>query len=535
MKRFLLPALLAALVLTACGGGVAEEASPLSVLPERAVISIVLNDPAGMVRNIDSYIEEGAPVLGVNLLENLICEQLDVSSLDSMPARYGFDPSGTVVFWMESAMPQSMGMAVSAPDFPLFVSLMEEMGVELANEEPLDGVAVYSMDAENGTMYLAGVRGVALMAMSSVKLETLISGLAPDVSDEVVPTSLTMKINLSMIGPMAAAQMPMARMMMMQGMAADTTMPSFAPAFMDVYMDGIEAFLTQADMLELTFITEPENFVMRKRISFVPGTDLAEILVHTSGTNMLDYLTQGDLATVRFRMPEEIAFEITKAFTEVFTTELSEDNLHFWASMASNGAVSIYDDDFIHMVAAYELTADVSIEDIAEMYSEYLGVIMPYIEQNEEMANSFNFQDNGIIQVDGVDFYSLTMTILPDSAASISLTFDYWMTVHDGALLLETAPQPAVLQSIISGDYIPAQLAGTGDMAGDMSLAGYLNMVMAMRPNANGMDIPELGSDVVLTWDGTFADGEVTGEMSMDGSDAVATGFAFFGMIAAMQ
>ncbi|MCK5130951.1 MAG: hypothetical protein KAR40_02230 [Candidatus Sabulitectum sp.] len=532
MKRFLLPALLAVLIITACGGGgVAEEASPLSVLPERAMISIVLNDPAGMVRNIDGYIEEGAPVLGVNLLENLICEQLDVSSLDSMPARYGFDPSGPVVFWMESAMPQSMGMAVSAPDFPLFVSLMEEMEVELANEEPLGGVAVYSMDAENGTMYLAGVRGVALMTMSSAKLETLISCLAPDVSDEVAPTSLTMKINLSMIGPMAAAQMPMARMMMMQGMAADTTMPSFVPAIIDVYMDGIEAFLTQADMLELTFITGPEDFVMRKKISFVPGTDLAEILVHTSGTNMLDYLTQGDLATVRFRMPEEIAFEITKAFTEVFTTELSEDMLHFWASMASNGAVSIYDDDFIHMVAAYEVTADISIEDIAVMYSEYLGVIMPYIEQNEEMANSFNFQDNGIIQIDGVDFFSLTMIILPDSAASI--TFDYWMTVHDGALLLETAPEPAVLLNIVSGDYISAELEGTGEMAGEMSLAGYLNMVMAMSPD--GMDIPELGSDVVLTWDGTFADGEAVSEMSMDGSDAVATGFAFFGMIAAMQ
>lgn len=532
MKRFLLPALMAALVFMACGTDATfEEASPLSVIPERAMIAVVLNDPAGMVINIDRYIDGGAPILGVNLLENLICEQLDISSLDSMTSRYGFDPSGQVVFWMESAMPSSMGMAISAPDFPLFISLMEEMGVEFTLEEPLGDHSVYSVDGKNGTMFLAGVRGVALMAMSSAKLEVLIADLSNEVTFEVLPASLSMKFNLSMIGPMAAAQMPMARMMMMQGMAADTTMPPFVPAIMDVYMDGIEAFLTQADVLELSLIAGPEDFVLKKRITFISGTELAELLVPSSDLDMIQYITQGDMATVRFRMPQEIAYSITKAFTEVFTEELNDNILQFWASMASNGAVSIYGDDFIHMVAAYQVSADVTIEDIAASYSEYLDVIMPFIDQNEEMANSFSFQDNGIVQVDGTDFYSLSITIVPDSTANMS--FDYWMTVHDGALLLETSPHPDILLSIVSGDYIPAELEGTGEMAGEMSLAGYMNMIMAFSPN--GMDIPELGSDVIFSWNGGYGDGEIFGEMSMNGRDAVATGFAFFGLISAMQ
>lgn len=532
MKLYLLPVLFIALLLTGCDTDTPTDvASPLSVVPENAMITVILNDPAEMIRNIDGYIEEGAPLLGVSLLENLICAQLGISSLDSIPGKYGFNPSGQIAFWMESAMPTSMGMAVSAPDFPLFISLMEEMGLELTAEEPLSGAAVYSVDVENGTLYLTGVQGVALMAMSSMKLEALISALSSDASIQVPSASLTMNFNLSMIGPMAAAQMPMARMMMMQGMATDSTMPVFVTAIMDVYMDGIEAFLTQADALEITFIADTEDFVMNKRISFVPGTPLADMLVPLSGDDMLSHITQGDMATVSYRMPEEIAYEVTKAFSEVFTTELSDEMLHFWASLASNGAVSIYNDDFIHMVAAYEVTSDVSIEDIASMYAEYLGIVMPFIQQNPDINDSFNFQDNGIVSINGSDFYSMSMTILPDSTASMN--FDYWMTIHDGALLLETAEEPVILLSIISGDYIPAELEGTGEMVGEMSLAGYMNMVMAMSPN--GMDIPEIGSDVVFFWDGTYINGGISGTMSMDGSDAVAAGFAFAGLIAATQ
>ncbi len=524
--------LLTSLVLMACGGGdAAEEASPLSVVPERAMISVVVSDPAGMVRNIDGYIKDGAPALGENLLENLICEQLAVPCLDSMTSRYGFDPSGQVVFWMESAMPQSMGMAASAPDFQLFISLLEEMGAELTDEEPILGEAVYSVDAEDGVKYLAGVRGVALMAASSEKLETLISNLMPAASDDAVPASVTMKFNLSMIGPMAAAQMPMARMMMMQSMAADTAMPVFMPAFMDVYLDGIESFLTQADMMELTLVIEPENFVIRKRATIIPGSFLAETFASVSETDMIQYITQGDVATARFRMPSEIAYLATKAFTEVFTSEISDENLRFWGTMVSNGAVSVYNDDFVHMTAAYEIAEGTTLEEIAAVYADYFGVFIPYMEQNAEMANFFSIQDNGIVQVDGVDFYSMSMSIQTDTTSA--MTFDYWLTVRDGVLLLETAPDPDNLLSIVAGDYIPAELDGTGDMAGEMSLAGYIDLIMTMSPG--GMDISETGSDVIFKWDGGYGENEIYGEMSMDGSDAVATGFAFYGLISAMQ
>ena len=428
-------------------------------------------------------------------------------------------------------MPGSMGMAVSAPDFPLFLSLMEEMGMEIVVEEQLGGVAVYSMDSEKGTIFFAGVQGVALMAMSTAKLQTLINGLSSETHYQAVPASLTMKFNLSMIGPMAAAQMPMARMMVAQGMAADTTMPAYLPGIMDVYLDGIESFLSQADMMEFTLITGPEDFVVKKNVSFVSGSAFGEMLVATDEADMISNITRGNVATVRFQMPSEIAFQITKAFTDVFTTDVSDEILHFWSTMASNGAVAVYDDDFIHMVVAYEVEDDLTIEEVAVLYSDYLEALMPFLVQSEETANAFSIQDYGIVQVEGVDFYSMSMSIQIDTISTMN--FDYWLTVHDNALLMETAPQPELLLSIVSGDYTPAELDGTGQMAGEMSMAGYFKLIMSVSPD--GMDIQEIGSDVIFNWDGGYSEGEIYGEMSMNGSDAVSTGFAIFGLLSAME
>jgi len=531
MKRLVLPALFTALALVACGTDPVEVASPLSVIPESAMISIVLNDPAGMVRNIDGYIEEGAPILGEKLLENIICGQLEVPSLDSVQVRYGFNPSGQIAFWMQSAMPQSMAMAVSAPDFPLFITLLEEMGVEFSAEDPVNGTAVYSMESEEGTMYMAGVSGVALMAMSAEKLEALISGLSSDVSVQIPETSLFLQFNLSMIGPMAVAQMPMARMMITQRMAADTTMPYFVPAIMNVYMDGIEAFLSQADMLELTLITGEEDFVLRKKISFLPDTYLAGMSMDNQERDMLGSITSGDVATVRLQMPSEMAFDISKAFTEVFIPDADEEMLQLWSAMASNGAFAIYNDSFFHVVSAYQTDEDITVEYVARMYAEYLDTFASALDESMEMSSFFTVQDNGLIEVNGTDFYSMLMTVATDSTGTMD--FNYWLTVHDGALFLEIAPQPDILLSIVSGDYTPAVLESDGEMAGEISLAGYIKLIMSMSPG--GMDIPVIGSDVIIRWKGNYTDGAMSGEMVMDGSDAVATGFAFFGLIAATQ
>lgn len=528
MKKVLFPALLAMMLVAACGEQPTEQANPLSLVPENAMVVVTLNDPAGVVRNIDGYIEGGAPILGAKMLENLICEQLAISSLDSMPVRYGFDPSGLVVFWMESAMPNSMGMAVSAPDLPLFLSLMEEMGAVFTDEEPVNGNPVYSIDTGDGTVYITGSQGVAIMTMSAAKIETLLGELS-DQSFDVAPTSFTLHLNLSMIGPMVAGQMPMARTLMMQGLAEDPTMPDFIPGIMDVYMDGIQLVLTEADKMTVTMVVGPEDFVITKDVTFIEGSELAGMLVSPGGRDMLELVPAGDVATVRFRMPTDIAFGITKAFTDVFTQEIPEENLQFWSSMSSNVAMSLYDDGPMHFVAAYELSGDISIEEIAAMYSEYMSLFSDMFDNFGEMEDFFTIVDNGMIQIDGVDFYSMSMSIAVDSVSSMS--FNYWMTVYDGALLLETAEQPEMLLSVVSGEFVSAELAGTGDMAGEMSLAGYLSMIMAFSPN--GMDLPEIGSDVLIRWDGGFDNGAIHVVMTMNGRDAVATGFAFFGLLSA--
>lgn len=531
MKSHLLVVLFVVLIFAACGveEPASENANPLSVIPEDVMVSVIINNSTGMMNNIDGYIEEGAAAIGQNFLENLICTELNITSFDSIPANFGIDPAGQIAFWMENATPQSMGLAASAPDFDLFITVLQDLGEELTNEEPINGIAVYSLHTDDGTKYLAGSDGVLLISASIAKLETMLSNLSSEQLRELFPTSLTVNVNLAMIGPMAAAQMPMAKMMMMQGMSSDTTMPDFMPAMMDVYMDGIEALLTQADQLEFTLIAGSEEFVMKKRVSFLPETELATLLNTTEAEDMLSSITQGDIATVRYQMPEELTFIVSKAFSEVFTSEINEEMIGFWSEITANGAVALFNGDFIHMVAAYETDGSVTLEQIAEMYSEYLNAIMPLFQQNAELAGAFSIQDNGIVQVEGNDFYSISMSILPDEDAGFN--FDYWIAIHDGAMLLETAAQPDILLDIISGDYTPAELAGSGAMAGELSLAGYLNMVMSM--SSEGIELPEVDTDVIISWDSNCEDGVLYNEMSFDGSDAVATGFVFAGLIGA--
>jgi len=528
MKRYLFPALLAAVLIAGCGEGPVEQANPLSLVPENSMIVVTLNDPAGVVRNIDGYIEDGASLLGANMLENLICEQLAIPSLDSMETRYGFDPSGLVVFWMENAMPNSMGMAISAPDLPLFLSLMEEMGAQFTDEEPVNGNPVYSIDTGDGTVYITGSGGVAIMTLSQVKLEPLLGKLS-DQGEEVLPTSLTMHFNLAMIGPMVAGQMPMARTIMMQGLAEDPTMPEFVPGLMNVYMDGIQLILTQADQATVTMEIGPEDFVITKDVSFLEGSELAGMMVSPGGRDLLELIPEGDVATVRFRMPEEITIGIINAFTEVITPNIPAENLQFWAGMSSNAALAMYNDGPMHLVAAYDLQEDVSLEDIAAMYTEYMNAFTDAFQSFGDIGQFLNITDNGIVEYEGVDFYSMSMDIETDTLTAMS--FDYWMTIQDGALLLEMAEEPSLLIDVASGDFTPAELSGTGDMAGEMSLAGYLAMIMAFSPN--GMDLPEISSDVIIRWNGSFENGGIHAVMTLNGRDAVATGFAFFGLLSA--
>lgn len=530
MKRFLFSVLCILLLTAGCGKGPSEQANPLSLVPETAMITVTLNDPAGIVRNIDGFIADGAPVLGLNRLENLLCEQLAIQSLDSMQERYGFDPSGVVVFWMENATPNSMGLAASAPDLSLFLTLMEEMGAVLTDEEPVKGNPVYSTDTGQGTIYITGSGGVVIMAMSSAKIETLLENLSGE-GAEVTPASLTLEFNLAMIGPIIAGQMPMARTLMMQGLAEDPEMPDFVPGLMDVYMDGIQMVLTEADRMTVTVAAGSEDFVVTHDVTFKEGSRLAGMLVEQGGRDMLELVPGGDVATLRFRAPSEMAFGVTKAITDVFTADIPEENLQFWSSMTSNVGMAMYRGDPFHVVAAYEISDGITLEDVSSMYQDYLLVFGDVFRNSGVLEEAFTITDNGMVTVDGIDFYSLSMSIAPDSLNEMS--FNYWMTIHDGALLLEIADEPVLIGDVVAGRYTPAELADNGDIAGQMSLQGYLSMVMAFSPE--GVGLPETGSDVMVMWDGGFENGAIHTRMTMNGGDAFATGFAFFEYLSALM
>ncbi len=129
-------------------------------------------------------------------------------------------------------------------------------------------------------------------------------------------------------------------------------------------------------------------------------------------------------------MPEEMAMGITSAFTGVFLPDPPEGSMEFWSSLASNAAVSMFSDGPMHMVAAYELTGQETLADIAGMYGDYMDVFQDLFSGNASMEGAFVITEGEIVQVDGVDLYTTSMEITQDP--DTRMAFTYWMTVHQG-------------------------------------------------------------------------------------------------------
>ncbi|PIE53191.1 hypothetical protein CSA37_02280 [Candidatus Fermentibacteria bacterium] len=523
MKKLLSAAVFTVLLVFGCGEEQSVPADPLSLVPEDAMIVIVLNDPAGIVRNIDGYIEDGVPAMGASMLENRICSQLEIASLDSMPSRYGLDPFGKMVFFMDNTMSQSIIFAVSSPDLTSFMTLMEKFGAEFQADQAIDSNPVYSIENGDGTMFITGLNGVAVIATDRTELESIIGKLSAETAIEVDPASLYMKYNMAMIGPLVMGQMPMARMLMKQSVQEEPAVPLYLPEIMDVYMDGLEVFLSQTDMVEITLSIGAEDIILRKNVVFTEGSDLAAAVVPGQERNMLQMIPMGDLANIRFSVPEEMSYQIARAGTGIFASDVPEETIRFWASLASSGGTAVYSDaEYLHQVSAFNLPEEYTIQDVSEMYRDYFSYLIPAISRDEEFARYFSITDNGIVQIDGCDFYNISMEINEET----SMQFNYWITVNERTLLLETGNSPDRLISVINGSYQPAEVAGTGPMAGEISLAGYMELITAFTPGV--MDIPEINHDLIIRWDGDYGDGSVQSEIVMNGRDASAAGFALF-------
>ena len=121
MKIFTVLSVSVAALIIACGAQPEEGAlaSSLDVLPETTLFSIAIINPAAVISSVDGY-ASGVALLGENAVSGWILSALDCADISEVGSRLGVDIDGSMVFFMESMMPQSIGAVLTVTDPDIF-------------------------------------------------------------------------------------------------------------------------------------------------------------------------------------------------------------------------------------------------------------------------------------------------------------------------------------------------------------------------------------------------------------------------------
>ncbi len=516
LRRLAVSACLFALVLAGCGSQ--EPASPLSLLPEDAMVSVVLTQPVTAVRNMDAYIASGAPFLGEGVVENAAVSYLGIDALDDL-ATLGVDPQGSVVFWMESMMPQSMAMAVSITDMTAFISLLERLGLEFEPGEPLDKMEVFQAPSENGTIFVAESRGVALMAMTRNKLSEMAQALDPEAALEVPPASVYSSVNIAMIGPMAASQIPM----IAQAAATDAEMPAFAGNLMTLYFDAAVVVLNQTDRAEVILTFGPETITADQTVLFKEGSDLARLVVTPDSPSLLDRIPAGQVMSAQVKMPPELTGIVMNSIYQAIGFEIDPAVADIWTEMSSCAAMSFFSDGFMRFMAVYSMPQGQDLAGMTAMIMDMAARSQSMLPQ--EMAGLVSFSPCENITVDGVEMMNSRFTVIMtgEEAPFDTLTINYWFASLDGLFMVETGEAPTAILQTVSGDFAPASgiqgLSGDGMFDYAMEIGGYLGMIRQFSPE--DIDLPEILPTLWVTGGVTAADGVMRSHTEVSGPELV--------------
>ncbi len=190
-------------------------------------------------------------------------------------------------------------------------------------------------------------------------------------------------------------------------------------------------------------------------------------------------------------------------------TGIPQDMVEFWAQSAKNTAMSWMFDSVnpIHIVGLYDVVDSATLEDVKNAYDAQFQMMEGFMTMPGLTLISVDYAE-----YQGMEWISFGMemdlsAMRPDSiedsvpmAGNISWTA--WMTLHEGVLYLEMAPEPMVAAAIINGTYqggYASDMPEMGDFSPSSEIAmlfnipGYLNMAMAM----SGLDVPPIDSDPV--------------------------------------
>lgn len=538
MRRFLVSS--AALMLVA-SCGVKEDASPLEVLPESAFVMCAMSDPAAVVATIDDYIEQGVPLAGPDLLSKQIYEGMEVTSLDSLTAATGIDVHGTTVFYACGINPQTIGGAVSVPDAESFWANTTEWGAEWTDVEAIDGTPVKTFTNGDMTVFVSTYRGLALFAGSRSEISSMIDrveGRVPRGEVTIDPSSAWMKMDVSMIGPMASGQLNMYRPQIMSGMQSEMTgtpMDETVQNMVGLYLDAADLLLLETKDFEYTVSFGPENIDVHSLLTFNPGSSLAGLLQPIEAVDYLPNLPAGDVMAARISMPPAAVEAAMNSVMSALGVEANQEYMDFSAEMASNAAFAMYGDYPMHFMVIYDLPDGTDLEDVAGWVQYSLDFSQGLMQGMEGIT--FSAPRDTVI--DGVTYLTYgtgidqaaMMQSVPDAVVSgtPSFSFQAWLAISGDMLLLEMAPEPDLIGQIAGGAFSGETMSGDAyfsaagsdkEMVFGMDISAYMAMIGDVMGEQQGFDTSALSTTSAWMYNTLdLTDQGVVCTATVDGSD----------------
>jgi hypothetical protein len=531
---------LAIAVAAGCGPTPREPLSSEDAVPEGAIFVLAVADPTALLQNVDGYVSEGIQVLGDGFLESMVLGGLSCDSLGAVGEAYGIDPSGTVVAFMENMAPQSMGMAIPVESEEAFWATLESLDVPLMEGDPIGDLQTRSISYPGGKMFIAVTRGLGLAAGSRASISSMVARLEGEEPAATLPVlqpgSVYFFTDFATFGPLAASQMAMAKQQVIAEADAGALDPETFEAVMNLYFDSFDLFLRECSTVETTLGTDGGRITVTSRLTFREGSRLAELLGPVDVIDLTGKVPCGDIVMGRASFDPELALRITEAIYSAFDIELGEDVEELISMFSTNSAFSMMSDDgesLMHMVAVYDVPAEMTVAELDEAMQPAMALGRSFLEEFPAIELSpleqVEYRGRQYLRYgQAVDLASMA----PEQAGSEftglagRMSFEFWMTVEDGNLYMENAPEPVVVDRFLSGDWEGETVQSSplfdfppdAEMACTFNVPGYAMMIMQMSGQAS--EVAELFSNREL-WMDMYVDlqdgGVVTSSMSVDG------------------
>lgn len=499
----------ACMLLLAAACGTKEPASPLDVLPEGGLVLMAVSDPAAIVGAIDGYIESGVPVAGPGLLTNLMLNELECTSMDSLSAMTGMDVHGTLTFYAAGMNPQTIGGAVSAPDADAFWARTTELGAAWVDAEPIGDAVVKTIALGDMTLNVATYRGLALFAGSRTEISAIIDrieGNMPSIEITLEPSSMWMRMDVSMIGPMVSSQLSMYRPQIMSEVAADMTGPGgeMVSSLIGVYFDAFDLLLRETRTVEAGITFGPEMVDSWSRTAFVEGSSLAAAMVPVESQDLVSTLPGGGVIAARMALPAELTVPAMSAMIEAMGAPVDQSFIDATAAMSAGTAFVMYDDMPLHFLAVYTMPDGQGMAEVRTWLEQSIALAatmtqglpgMTFGAPRDTTLAGVNYlmyemvMDPAAMEAAGAQVQVGAPGIQASPESSMpAMNFTAWMTMVDGMLYLEMAPQPALLPAIAAGA-VPAETMGADpffssagtdkEMLFAVDMPGYMALIMS--------------------------------------------------------